>query len=80
MVVKRFGPTEREDGYIISTLTVKTERWYGMWGTYISYKGEGWTLYDGYKTEEEANKGHNKYVNMSTEEIERIYPKEYEED
>lgn len=80
MVVKRIGPTKRKDGYIVSTIAVKTERWYGMWETGISYQGYGLTIYDRYKTKEEAEKGHERFVNMSTEDLEKYYPKEYEED
>ena len=68
----RMRLTEREDGYIISTVK-SYDNWYGAYETAIALKGlDYWKIAEGYKTKEEAIKGHEKYVNMSADEIERI--------
>ena len=47
--------------------------WYGKYETAIMLEGGfGWRIAEGYETEEEARIGHEKYVNMSADEIERI--------
>ena len=64
--------TEREDGYIISTVK-SYDNWYGAYETAIALKGlDHWKIAEGYETEEEAIKGHEKYVAMSEEEINKI--------
>ena len=61
-----------EDGYIISTVKIY-DNWYGAYETAIALKGlDHWKIAEGYETEEEAIKGHEKYVAMSEEEINRI--------
>ena len=68
----RMRLTEREDGYIISTVK-SYDNWYGVYETAIGLKDlEHWKIAEGYETEEEAIKGHEKYVAMSEEEICRI--------
>ena len=65
----RIRLTEREDGYIISTVKSYDNR-YGVYETAIALKDlEYWKIVEGYETEEEAIKGHEKYVAMSDEEI-----------
>lgn len=69
--------TKRKDGYVISTVKPWTMAWYGKYETGIWYedeKGECGTIRiaEGYKTEEEAKEGHKKYVNIATEELEKI--------
>ena len=71
-ISNRIRLTKREDGYIISTVK-SYDNWYGAYETAIMLEGlDYWNIAEGYKTEEEAIKGHEKYVNMSTYEIERI--------
>ena len=68
----RIRLTKREDGYIISTVK-SYDNCYGAYETAIMLEGlDYWSIAEGYKTEEEAIKGHEKYVAMSEEEINRI--------
>ena len=68
----RIRLTKREDGYIISTVK-SYDNWYGFYETAIMLEGlDYWSIAEGYKTKEEAIKGHEKYVAMSEEEICRI--------
>ena len=68
----RIRLTEREDGYIISTVK-SYDNWYGAYETAIGLKDlEHWKIVEGYETKEEAIKGHEKYVAMSEEEINKI--------
>ena len=68
----RLRLTKREDGYIISTVK-SYDNWYGFYETAIMLEGlDQWKIAEGYKTKEEAIKGHEKYVAMSKEEINRI--------
>lgn len=47
--------------------------WYGKYETAIGLEGgSGWRIAEGYETEEEAIKGHEKYVAMSEKEINKI--------
>lgn len=72
-MINRIGLTKREDGYIISTVEPPFMAWYGKYETAIGLEGGfNWRIVEGYKTEEEARIGHEKYVNMSADEIERI--------
>ena len=71
-ISNRVRLTKREDGYIISTVK-SYDNWYGAYETAIALKGlDHWKIAEGYETKEEAIKGHEKYVNMSVDEIERI--------
>ena len=71
-ISNRMRLTEREDGYIISTVKSYDNR-YGAYETTIGLKDlEYWKVVEGYETEEEAIKGHEKYIAMSEEEINRI--------
>ena len=68
----RLRLTKREDGYIISTVK-SYDNWYGFYETAIMLEGlDYWKIAEGYSTEKEAIKGHEKYVAMSEEEICRI--------
>ena len=68
----RIRLTKREDGYIISPVK-SYDNWYGVYETAIRLEGlDYWNIAEGYETEEEAIKGHEKYVAMSEEEICRI--------
>ena len=72
-MVNRIDLTKREDGYIVSTVKATFMAWFGKYETAIMFEGNlEWRIAEGYETEEEARKGHEKYVNMSTEEIEKI--------
>ena len=52
----RMRLTEREDGYIISTVK-SYDNWYGAYETAIGLKDlEHWKIVEGYETEEEINK------------------------
>ena len=69
----RIDLTKREDGYIVSTIEPPFMAWYGKYETAIRLEGGfNWRIAEGYETEEEARIGHEKYVNMSTDEIGRI--------
>lgn len=71
-IPNRIRLTKREDGYIISTVKSYDYR-YGAYGTAIMLEGlYCWNIAEGYSTEEEAIKGHEKYVAMSEEEINKI--------
>ena len=71
-ISNRIRLTKREDGYIISTVK-SYDNWYGVYETAIMLEGlDYWNIAEGYGTEEEAIKGHEKYVVMSEEEICRI--------
>ena len=72
-MVNRIDLTKRKDGYIISTVEPMFMAWYGKYETAIRLEGGfEWRIAEGYETEEEARIGHEKYVNMSADEIERI--------
>ena len=69
----RIDLTKREDGYIVSTVKATFMALYGKYETAIMLEGNfEWRIAEGYETEEEARIGHEKYVNMSTDEIGRI--------
>ena len=71
-ISNRIRLTKREDGYIISTVK-SYDNWYGTYETAIALKGlYHWKIAEGYETKEEAIKGHEKYVAMSEEEINKI--------
>ena len=68
----RIRLTKRKDGYIISTVK-SYDNWYGAYETAIRLEGlDYWNIAEGYETEEEAIKGHEKYVAMSEDEINKI--------
>ena len=72
-MINRINLTKREDGYIVSTIEPPFMAWYGKYETAIMLEsGFNWRIAEGYETEEEARIGHEKYVNMSADEIERI--------
>ena len=71
-IPNRIRLTKRKDGYIISTVK-SYDNWHGAYETAIRLEGlDYWNIAEGYETEEEAIKGHEKYVAMSEEEICRI--------
>lgn len=71
-IPNRIRLTKREDGYIISTVK-SYDNCYGTYETAIKLEGlDYWNIAEGYSTEEEAIKGHEKYVAMSEEEINKI--------
>lgn len=72
-MVNRIDLTKREDGYIVSTVEPPFMTWYGKYETAIGLEeGSRWRIAEGYETEEEARIGHEKYVNMSADEIGKI--------
>ena len=72
-MVNRIDLTKREDGYIVSTVKPMFMAWYGKYETAVMINEDlGWRIAEGYETEEEARRGHEKYVNMSTDEIGKI--------
>lgn len=72
-MVNRIDFTKRKDGYVISTVELMIMAWNGKYETGIMLEGGfEWRTAEGYETEEEARIGHEKYVNMSADEIERI--------
>mgnify|MGYP004495295695 FL=1 len=71
-IPNRIRLTQREDGYIISTVK-SYDKCYGAYETAIMLKGlDYWNIVEGYETEEEAIKGHAKYEAMTEEEINKI--------
>ena len=72
-MINRIGLTKREDGYIVSTIEPSFMAWYGKYETAIRLEGGfNWRIAEGYETEAEARIGHQKYVNMSVDDIEKI--------
>ena len=65
----RIGLTKREDNIVISTVEPLFWAWYGKYETAISIDGEAWNIAEGYETAKQAVKGHEKYENMSKEEL-----------
>ena len=60
---------KKEEEIVISTIKVPCLDWYGSYETAISLDGRSWRIAEGYDTEEEALKGHEKYAKKSKEEI-----------
>lgn len=56
-----------KDGYKLSTVAI--DAWYGDYETALIYKNGLIIVIEGYDTEEEAIKGHDKYSAMSYEEL-----------
>ena len=72
-MVNRIDLTKRKDGYVISTVEPIFMAWNGKYETGIMLEGSfQWRIAEGYETEEEARIGHEKYVNMSADEIGKI--------
>ena len=72
-MVNRIDLTKREDGFIVSTVKSTFMVWHGKYETAIMLEDlDCWRIAEGYETEEEARIGHEKYVNMSADEIEKI--------
>ena len=72
-MVNRIDLTKRKDGYVISTVEPMFMAWNGKYETGIMLEeGFEWRIAEGYETEEEARIGHEKYVAMSEEEINKI--------
>ena len=67
----------RKDGTIISTVKPTFMAWYGKYET-AKVNGtppnERIFILEGYETIEEAEKGHQKYLNMSQEEFDKLTP------
>ena len=59
----------RKDNVFISTVKVAFLKWHGEYETAVSIDNKPLRILEGYDTEEEAIKGHNKYKNMSKEEL-----------
>lgn len=66
-----FEREERADGVVISTIWVRpfALAWNGKFETAISLDDGLWRILEGYSTKEEAERGHDKYLNMSREEL-----------
>ena len=63
---------ERNDGYIISTVKPWFLPIYGNYETAIIKPDGEIRILEGYDTAKEAFEGHEKYCNMSTEELENF--------
>lgn len=61
--------TKREDGVIISTVRPMFLAWYGKYETAVSIDGEPWRILEGYESAIDATQGHNKYEEMSKQEL-----------
>lgn len=64
--------TERKDGVVVSTVEPPCMAWYGKFETAIKIESSSWKIAEGYETLEEALEGHNKYANMSIDEIKKL--------
>ena len=64
--------TKRSDGYIISTIEPYALAWYGRYETALVKSPNNIRIIEGYSTRKEAIKGHEKYCNMTTEELEGL--------
>lgn len=64
--------TKRSDGYIISTVEPYALAWYGRYETALVKSENDVRIIEGYSTRKEAIKGHEKYCNMTTEELEGL--------
>ena len=64
--------TKRSDGYIISTVEPYDLAWYGKYETALVKSPNDVRIIEGYSTKEEAIEGHEKYCNMTTEELEGL--------
>ena len=70
--MSRLKYTKRNDGYEISTIA-SPDNAYGKYETAIGLEELGeWRIAEGYDTEEKALKGHEKYSNMTEEEINHV--------
>lgn len=71
-ITNRLKYTKREDGYVVSTI-ISLDNWYGKYETAIRLDGMwDWRIAEGYNSKEEALKGHEKYINMTEEDINNI--------
>lgn len=65
--------TKRSDGYIISTIELPYDlAWYGRYETALVKSQDDIRIIEGYSTRKEAIEGHEKYCNMTTEELEGL--------
>ena len=63
---------KREDGVVVSTVKVPALAWYGPYETAIRVEDMPWRICEGYETKEEAIKGHEKYMNMGTDDLMKL--------
>lgn len=64
-----------ECGYCISTVSVPFLAWFGEYETAMNINGNvahGWVILKGYDTIEEALEGHEEFINMSKEELDKV--------
>lgn len=61
--------TERKDGVVISTIKPQFMAWYGNYETAVYIDNGDWRILEGYETAKQAMDGHNKYENMSKQEL-----------
>lgn len=74
MINNEIAYKTREDGHTISTIS-SIDGWYGKYETAIGCKDYGtsyWKIVEGYNTVEEALLGHDKYIKMSSEELDNL--------
>lgn len=63
----------REDGVIISTVSVPCMAWYGPYEAGISFNnGKNWHIAEGYNDDVDAVIGHGRYCVMSKKELENL--------
>lgn len=71
---------KRKDGIIISTIEPTYMAWYGKFetakvtGSDLQDFNPSVSVLEGYETKEEAIAGHQKYLKMTTEELNKITP------
>lgn len=67
---------KRKDGIIISTVEPPILAWYGKYETAAIFEEkegeEAIRILEGYETLEECLKGHEKYLNMTSEEFKKV--------
>lgn len=72
-MINRIGRTKRGN-IVISTVKPSFMAWYGKYETAVSFDNQNhWRIAEGYETEDEAIKGHEKYCHMTDEELNNIH-------
>lgn len=62
-----------QEGVILSTIRADFMAWYGEYETAITFDNqETWRILEGYNNIQDAENGHEKYKNMSVEELKNL--------
>ena len=63
---------KREDGSTILSVKIAWLNWYEKYETAIIHQNGARNIIERYETEEECRTGHEKYLNMSQEEFDKL--------